>query len=202
MATSTFDMPLSGGHPALDFANTVDSRTGRWGPDLLRSYDDIIVLAKRLSLIDQGQALELSALAKEHPRKAAAALKEAVRLREAIYALFLSEDAGDRYPPEALEIVRYKAQRARARQILTFTEDGYTWLRQLTDLNDLVGSFALAATELIIGRGDRRLIRECKGDNCGWLFLDTSKSGQRLWCSDATCGTHERVKRFRTKQKQ
>jgi len=201
MATSTFDMPLSGGHPALDFANTVDSRRGRWGPDLLRSYDDIIVLAKRVSLIDNAKALELSALAEEHPRKAAAALKEAVRLREAIYALFLSEDANNRYPPEALEIVREKAQRARGRQVLTSTEAGYRWLQPLTDLTDLAGLFALAAAELIIGRGNRRLIRECKGDNCGWLFLDTSKNGRRLWCSDATCGTHERVKRFRTKQK-
>ncbi|WP_312367149.1 CGNR zinc finger domain-containing protein [Ensifer sp.] len=31
------------------------------------------------------------------------------------------------------------------------------------------------------------------------LFLDKSKSGRRLWCSDASCGTHTRVKRFRAR---
>jgi predicted RNA-binding Zn ribbon-like protein len=201
MATSTFDMKLSGGHPALDFANTVDSRRGQWGPDLLRSYDDIIVLAKRLNVIDQTQAYELAALAKNHPRKAAAGLKAAVRLREGIYAVFLAEDAHQPYPVEAFEIVGRSARQARARQVLTPTECGYRWLEPTTDLADLADLFALAAAELIISRSERRLIRECKGDNCGWLFLDTSKSGRRLWCSDATCGTHDRVKRFRQRQR-
>ena len=201
MATSTFDMPLSGGHAALDFANTVDSRRGRWGPDLLRSYDDLIVLAQRVALIDEIQASRLSALAKSHPRNAATALKEAKRLREAIHAIFLSEDAHEPYPAEAFDIVRDRAQRARARQVLTDTGDGFRWVQLVTDLIDLAAIFAVAAAELITGRDDRRPIRECKGDNCGWLFLDTSKSGRRLWCSDATCGTHERVKRFRKKQR-
>lgn len=194
-------MPLRGGHPALEFANTVDSRRGRWGPDLLRSYDDIIILAQRVGLVDEQQAGELGALAKAHPRVTAAAFNEAVRLREAIYAIFLSEDAGQPYPDEAFEVVHDIAGRARARESLSKTEDGFRWRLPLTDLTDLVGLFAMAATDLLVGRGDRRLIRECKGDNCGWLFLDKSRSGRRLWCSEATCGTHERVKRFRNKQK-
>ncbi len=45
MGTSTVDMRFSGGHPALDLANTVDSRRGRWGPDLLRSFEDLLILA-------------------------------------------------------------------------------------------------------------------------------------------------------------
>lgn len=201
MATSTSDMPLSGGHPALDFPNTVDSRRGRWGPDLLRSYDDIIILARRIELIDGTQADELGRLAKAHPRRAVTALTEAVRLREAIYAVFLSEDRMHPYPTEAFELVRGMAKRARARQVLNETENGFRWQPPLTSLFDLTGIFAIAATELIIRRQERRPIRECKGDNCGWLFLDTSKSGRRLWCSEATCGTYERVKRFRKKQR-
>ncbi|EJC82968.1 conserved protein containing a Zn-ribbon-like motif [Rhizobium leguminosarum bv. trifolii WSM2297] len=202
MATSTFDMPLSGGHAALDFANTVDSRRGRWGPDLLRSYCDIIILAERSALIDQAQKGELVAFAQAHPRKAAAAWKEAVRLREAIYAIFLSEEADQPYPNEAFEIVHDIAKRARAREVLTETENGFGWLQPLTDLTDVVGLFAVAAAELITSRNERRMIRGCKGDNCGWLFLDTSKGGRRLWCSEATCGTQARVKRFRKNQRE
>ncbi|WP_310218026.1 CGNR zinc finger domain-containing protein [Neorhizobium sp. 2083] len=44
-------------------------------------------------------------------------------------------------------------------------------------------------------------MRECTGDNCGWLFIDHSKSGRRRWCSDATCGSLARVKRFRSRMK-
>jgi predicted RNA-binding Zn ribbon-like protein len=199
MATSTSDMPLSGGNPALDLANTVDSRRGRWGPDLLHSYDDVIALAQRLALVDEAQAGELSAIAKAQPGRAVAAAKETVRLREAIYAIFLAEDAQQPYPAAAFETIRNKARRARGRQVLTETGDGFRWLLPLTDLTDLTGMFAVAAAELITGRDDRRPVRECKGDSCGWLFLDTSKSGRRLWCSEATCGTHARVKRFRGK---
>ena len=30
--------------------------------------------------------------------------------------------------------------------------------------------------------------RLCRGDRCGWLFIDSSKGGQRVWCDMATCG--------------
>jgi predicted RNA-binding Zn ribbon-like protein len=56
-----------------------------------------------------------------------------------------------------------------------------------------------AALELLIARNDRREVRECKDDNCGWLFLDHSKGGHRRWCSDASCGTRSRITRFRTR---
>lgn len=46
------DISLLGGHPALDFVNTVDSRGGRWGPDFLNSYDDLVAWAHRLDVID------------------------------------------------------------------------------------------------------------------------------------------------------
>jgi predicted RNA-binding Zn ribbon-like protein len=57
------------------------------------------------------------------------------------------------------------------------------------------------ALELLIARNDRREVRECKGDNCGWLFLDRSKGGHRMWCSDASCGARSRIARFRTRLK-
>jgi hypothetical protein len=57
------------------------------------------------------------------------------------------------------------------------------------------------AHELLIARNDRRDVRECKGDNCGWLFLDHSKGGHRIWCSDTSCGTRSRIARFRTRLK-
>jgi predicted RNA-binding Zn ribbon-like protein len=28
----------------------------------------------------------------------------------------------------------------------------------------------------------------CPGEDCAWLFLDASRSGRRLWCSEETCG--------------
>jgi len=200
MATSTTDMRLSGGHPALEFANTVDSRRGRWGPDLLRSFDDLIILAGRVGLIDQTQAARLRQLTKDQPKEADSALEAAIRLREATYEVFLAEDTDKAYPPEPFAIVHEKARRARAQQVIRQTEDAIRWEQPVTGLANLVDLFASQAADLLTERSERRGVRECKGDNCGWLFLDSSRNGRRLWCSEASCGTHARVKRFRNKR--
>ena len=66
---------------------------------------------------------------------------------------------------------------------------------------DVGRAFALTAIELLMARNGRREVRQCKGDNCGWLFLDHSKGGHRMWCSDASCGTRSRIARFRARLK-
>lgn len=201
MSTSTANMRLSGGHPALDFANTVDSRRGRWGPDLLRSFSDLIILAERLDLIDRQTASRLHSQAENDLPKAAAVLADALALRESIYRLFLSEDAGEAYPVADLRLVEDRARRGRAHQVLLVNEAGYVWTSPFDDLPQLVQLFAIKAVDLLMERNGRRAVRECKGNNCGWLFVDHSKSGRRMWCSDASCGSHARVRRFRSRMK-
>jgi len=44
------------------------------------------------------------------------------------------------------------------------------------------------------------MIRECPGEDCGYLFRDTSR-GRRRWCSMKTCGNRAKVQRFRDRQK-
>jgi predicted RNA-binding Zn ribbon-like protein len=201
MATSTSDMRLSGGHPALDLANTVDSRRGRWGPDFLNSYDDLLVIAERTAVADSVAVSHLREKAAADPRRARTAVDEAVALREAAYKLFIAEDTERTYPPAALKVLEKAAREGRSRERLLHTKSGFTWSLPFDELEDVGRAFALASIELLIARNDRREIRECKGDNCGWLFLDHSKGGRRRWCSDASCGTRSRIARFRTRSR-
>jgi predicted RNA-binding Zn ribbon-like protein len=39
----------------------------------------------------------------------------------------------------------------------------------------------------------RRRIRIC--GNCGWLFLDRSRNGSRLWCDMSVCGNRQKARR-------
>ncbi|WP_412543337.1 CGNR zinc finger domain-containing protein [Longispora sp. K20-0274] len=56
----------------------------------------------------------------------------------------------------------------------------------------LLGELAASAVELMLhGPFDR--LGECP--SCGWLFLDTSRNGQRRWCSMATCGGRVKARR-------
>jgi predicted RNA-binding Zn ribbon-like protein len=52
---------------------------------------------------------------------------------------------------------------------------------------------ALDLLALLEGRPDR--VRRCAHDRCALWFLDTSRSGGRLWCSMATCGNRAKAQR-------
>lgn len=43
-------------------------------------------------------------------------------------------------------------------------------------------------------------LKMCQNPECGWFFVDESKSGNRKWCDD-TCASLMKVRRFRQKQK-
>ena len=122
-------------------------------------------------------------------------------MREAIYKAFIAEDTGRAYPSAALKVVEMAAREGRSRERLSHTKSGVAWSLPFDELEDVGRAFALAALELLIARNDRREVRECKGDNCGWLFLDHSKGGHRRWCSDASCGARSRIASFRTRLK-
>ncbi len=51
----------------------------------------------------------------------------------------------------------------------------------------------LAAATLDVFSRDRAAVRRCGNPGCTLLFLDTSKSGRRRWCSMQTCGNRAKV---------
>jgi predicted RNA-binding Zn ribbon-like protein len=48
-----------------------------------------------------------------------------------------------------------------------------------------------------VGRHFR--IKECEGEECGWVFVDATKSGTRRWSSMASCGARAKMKRYRAR---
>jgi predicted RNA-binding Zn ribbon-like protein len=42
-------------------------------------------------------------------------------------------------------------------------------------------------------------IRECSADDCGYIYLDTSRSGNRRWCSMQRCGNRAKVRAHRAR---
>jgi predicted RNA-binding Zn ribbon-like protein len=76
------------------------------------------------------------------------------------------------------------------------------WVWELTEApaTAIVGPVAWQAADLL-AEGNLDRLKECPGDNCGWLFLDTSRNRSRTWCSMKTCGNAAKVKRFRQRAK-
>ncbi|MFH7336502.1 CGNR zinc finger domain-containing protein [Streptomyces hygroscopicus] len=61
----------------------------------------------------------------------------------------------------------------------------------------LLALLARDAVELLTDPVARAALRECEGDNCPLLYLDTSRGRRRRWCSSEACGNRERVARHR-----
>ena len=188
-------MKLLGGNPALDFVNTVDCRIGKWGPDLLADHDSLLLWAVRVGLI--GDALAGRVRANE-PAGQQSALQAAKTLREALYRLFLAEDGDAPVQAADLAVLDMWVARAMAERTLAVSNTGrIAWtFADSTDPGLVTRRVALAASELLLDP-TRRPVRQCHGPDCGWLFLDTTRGGHRLWCSSAGCGTRVRVRRFR-----
>ncbi|MEU1404475.1 CGNR zinc finger domain-containing protein [Streptomyces sp. NPDC005728] len=78
-------------------------------------------------------------------------------------------------------------------------EDG-TLVRGLVQAPGCAGLLAVVArdaVELLTDPVARAAVRECEGDNCPLVYLDTSRGRRRRWCSSEVCGNRERVARHR-----
>ncbi|MFE2265319.1 CGNR zinc finger domain-containing protein [Streptomyces griseosporeus] len=61
----------------------------------------------------------------------------------------------------------------------------------------LLAVVARDAVELLTDPVARACLRQCAGDNCPIVYLDTSRGHRRRWCSSEVCGNRERVARHR-----
>jgi len=63
----------------------------------------------------------------------------------------------------------------------------------------LLAPVAVALVQLLTGSALER-IRQCEAHNCTLLFLDSTKSGRRRWCSMSSCGNRMKVSAFRSRK--
>ncbi|MGW2899202.1 CGNR zinc finger domain-containing protein [Streptomyces sp. NPDC001212] len=61
----------------------------------------------------------------------------------------------------------------------------------------LLAAVARDTVELLTDPVARAGLRQCEGDNCPIVYLDTSRGRRRRWCSSEVCGNRERVARHR-----
>jgi predicted RNA-binding Zn ribbon-like protein len=184
------------GHVALDFANTVTARdtTPR---DWLDGYGRLIEWAGLANVIDARSAARLAAAANDAPREGAAALGRARKVREALHDVCVALLAGSGAPASALGEIEAAWKRAAARARMS-THDRLLHLEPDAAASGLdlpLDRVIFAAVDLL-GELDADRTRLCRGHDCGWLFIDTSKSGRRVWCDMGTCGNTAKSQRF------
>jgi predicted RNA-binding Zn ribbon-like protein len=75
-----------------------------------------------------------------------------------------------------------------------------TWVGA-QDARSLLSSVARDAIDVLGGPRAARLKR-CEGSRCALLFVDTSRSGRRRWCSMERCGNRAKVAAHRRRRKE
>jgi predicted RNA-binding Zn ribbon-like protein len=186
---------LFGNHPVLDFTNTIDSRGVDFGPDVLTDFLDLLSWGVRVGVIDAAAEKELRNVKAE---RGEAALSRAKALREALYRVFATRPST---AATDLDLLQQEVGAAQTMRVLVPEAGGYVWRWRGDDPDTITHRIALAAADLITSPSLGR-VHVCPGENCAWLFLDVSRSGRRLWCSEETCGTRNRVRRWRNRQQQ
>jgi len=118
------------------------------------------------------------------------------RLREAIYqvALRLAHDEPVRRE-DAVTINRFAAAPPLVPELDPQLER--SWARPVTAAQAL-STLARDAVDLFAGPHASRN-RQCGGERCGLLFVDTSRPGKRRWCSMQRCGNLHKQRTFRSR---
>jgi len=198
--TSVHDLELVAGDASLDLANTMSPRIGDRRQDHLRTYQDVLTWASRAGQLTVPEAARLARLAEANPCDALRALTQIKGLREAIYAVFSAAAARQPLPSQAFEHLCKTVDRGVGHRFLQPLRGGgarWTWKDDSEDLGAIGDHLAWGATELLVDPSKLAKIKECPGENCGWLFVDTTKNGARMWCSSRDCGNRSKIHRYR-----
>jgi predicted RNA-binding Zn ribbon-like protein len=193
-----------GGHLAVDFTNTVGNR-GEAPEEHFNVYADVVSWAESRGVLGRPQVQRLLQEARKRTNAAADAVKSLRALRESLYRAIVAAASGRK--PSAADLaqlnaavgVAYAAAELRAhggsRLELTFGgNDGAMPLDRAIATPVIRSAIELLTTDAI----DR--VRVCADTTCGWLFLDTTRSGTRRWCDMKVCGNRNKVRRFRVGQ--
>ncbi len=210
--TSAAEMKLVGGRLCLDFINTVDGRNSN-SPrresqsvnsqlvgDKLGEYSDLVEWSRHSGIVTAKEAERLIQASKRNAGEAKDVFDRAIALREALYRICKAIMTGRRPQTVDLKSVNDELLGARTHERLTHGAHGFTWewVGNEAALDRMLWSIAQSAAELLT-TGDLSRLRECGGEECGWLFEDTSKNRSRQWCDMQDCGNLAKVRRYRTR---
>ena len=199
---------IVGGNVALDLVNTVAPRHATAEAiDWLDSSAALLHWARRVDLVTDAEAEQVSAAWAAEPASAVQAWHSAVEIREALYAV-LAAALGSAEPADGavaeLErlVLRWSAATARLSSRLGGPGEPPAVLTAGAGALLIPDRLAYAAVELA-RTANLNQLRACPvaEGGCGWLFLDRSRNRSRRWCAMEDCGTQAKSRRLTTRRR-
>jgi predicted RNA-binding Zn ribbon-like protein len=191
------------GDLALDFTNTMGGKRGGIVREKLHTYRDFLSWSSQAGLVNEASANELATQAAACPEEAAAVLIRAIELREAIYRIFAAVVERRAVASADVDLLNLELGTGlrRLRVAAVKGKFDWAWTKDPCGLDQPLGPVARAAAELMVSHHQLSHVHRCGGDNCGWLFIDSSKNHSRRWCDMRDCGNLAKVRRHRLRQR-
>jgi predicted RNA-binding Zn ribbon-like protein len=194
--TQAKTLRLIGGVLCLDFANTVEDYRSTHPQDHLTNYADLVAWSAHAAILTPQREQQLAQLAIQRPEDALHTFQRALALRGALHRLFSAWLLNRK--PAASDLATLNEILAEALSLgqLRSVGNGYArdWVGEEDDLAQMLYPIARSAADLLTSPDLARL-RKCEAENCGWLFVDTSKNHSRRWCSMEDCGNRAKARR-------
>lgn len=185
------NLELRGGHPAVDLVNTVAWRGDpRRRTDYLSDYLDLVAWAHHAQVLSRREANVLAERAASEREAAAQTLRRTRYVREALHGIWTERES-----TRDADIVAAAFRSALRVKRLAVGVDVVEWQDSALLLQSPLHRLAIEAVNLLTAV-PRSRIKRCADDECGWLFLDSSRRQNRRWCSTADCGNRARVRNF------
>ena len=189
----------------LDFSNTLHDRSTSMPRDHFSTYSDLARWSQAAGILQPEETQILLEEAAGHPAEAAQVLQEAIALRETMYRIFSAIVREETPELVDLQVLNAAYAEAMSKACVVLKGDGFVWDwdGKETALERMVWDIVRSAVELLVS-AELPLLHECAAEDCGWLFLDTSKNHSRRWCDMKSCGNRAKVGKHyeRTKRKQ
>jgi predicted RNA-binding Zn ribbon-like protein len=185
-----------GGHPAVDFVNTLGGLLEAPDDEYLLDYTDLVSFVEGSGLLDSTTSDRLRRVAELQLDQARDVLKRTLQLRASLDRALRAQLENGTPPGPDLEDVRQAYLTALARATLQPSGSHYEWAWPDADdtLDQPLWILASQAIELLRSAPLHRLTR-C--GHCRWMFLDSSKNHSRRWCSMNACGSIVKMRRYR-----
>ena len=191
----TFD--FCGGHAAIDFTNTVGSRGGDrrniCAPSATSSHGP-----RRAGLSDASMRASCAGARCDSPRRRAQRLQRRLHCARRCIARSGPQRHGSsrRHPTSPSSTAICAAHSHTSGSHPSQAASPSPAIRRDRSLIRSSRPWCAPQRNLLTSDALHR-VRACADPSCAWLFLDTTRSGTRRWCTMQSCGNRSKVRRFR-----
>jgi len=195
-------LDLVGGELAWDFTNTSSARGLPAQQEHLRDFDTLMQWVEHARVMPPSDCAHIRSTLSGHPRWARRVFERAIEMRELIWTIGTALAEQRPVSARLLELLSAAHAENLRHAEMRMRLGSYIWIFDpRRDIEAaILGPITLSALTLLMEK-DLLRTRRCAGQECGWLFFDTTKNNGRRWCEMRVCGNRAKVRAARDRQR-